>query len=162
MKLSDLVVLIIALVAPGVLLAAGDGSGQPTANRGVAPAIGVYAADGYTKATWPELNDLAVNPVKFADDPSLYSPAAALLASLNWLLDVNAGNPDAAIAIHRDDTDATVFLADAGLRWKPSSHVGFGLSYTMSHLNDEYRNDSIGTGFNRDALGPRFSLEINF
>jgi len=149
MKLSGLVAVIIALLAPGVLLAADDWRGWSTGDR-----MALSEADA--------VNSFVGKPADSADDRRFYSPAAALLASLDWLFDAKAGYADANIAIRGDDAEATVSLADAGLRWKPSSNVGFGLSYAMMPRDDEYSNDSAETDLDLDYVGPRLSLDIAF
>jgi hypothetical protein len=152
---------IIALAAPGVLLAADDWRGWPTGDR-MTLAVGGYAADVDTKVTASKRSGLAGTPLNFADDPGFYSSATALLESLNWLFDANVDYMDTGMEIRGGDTDATVFLGDAGVRWKPFRNVGFGLSYAMLNLDGEYSNDSIDTDIDLDSVGPRLSLNIAF
>ena len=79
-----------------------------------------------------------------------------------WLLAANVGYMNADIEISGDDIDATVFLADAGVRWKPFNNVGFGLNYSLFQLDGDYSNDSIDTELDLDYMGPRLSLDIAF
>jgi len=153
MKLSDVLIGIIALVVPGVLLAADDWRGQSTADR-MPLSAGVYQAY--------RLNDSALTSAGFEDDPGLYSSARALLTSLNSLFDTNVRYMGAGMEIRGTDADAALFLADAGLRWQPSRKLGVGLSYTMFQADSEYSNNSRGADLDLDSVGPHLTLNIAF
>lgn len=153
MKLSDALIVIVALAVPGVLLAADDWRGQPTGEP-IALSAGVYEVY--------EFNDIVLTPVGFEGKPGLYSSARALLTSLNSLLDANVGYMDAGMEIRGNNADAALFLADAGLRWQPSRYLGVGLSYAMFQSDGEYSNSSSGADLNLDSVGPHLTLNFAF
>ncbi len=80
----------------------------------------------------------------------------------SWLIGANVGYMNADIEISGDEIDATVLLADAGVRWKPLRNVGLRLNYSLLHLDGAYSNDSIDTDLDLDYVGPRLSLDIFF
>jgi hypothetical protein len=153
MKLSDVLIGIIALAVPGVLLAADDWRGQSTGDR-MTLSAGVYEAYRF--------NDIALMPAGFEDDPGFYSSAKALLTSLNSLFDANVGYMGAGMEIRGNDADAALFLADAGLRWQPSRKLGVGLSYAMFQADGEYSDNSSGADLDLDSVGPHLTVNIAF
>lgn len=153
MKLSNVLIGIIALTLPGALLAADDWLGESAGNR-MTLSAGVY--DAY------RVNGLASTAVDLKADAGFYSSARALLGSLNSLFDANAGYMDAGMEIMGNDTDAALFLADAGLRWQPSRNLGVGLSYAMFQTDGEYSDNSSGADLDLDSVGPHLTLNIAF
>jgi hypothetical protein len=152
-KLSDVLIGIIALTVPGALLAADDWRGQPTGDR-MTLSPGVYETYLF--------NDITLAPDGFEDDPGLYSSARALLTSLNSLFDANVGYLGAGMEIRGNDADAALFLADAGLRWQPSRNLGVGLSYAMLQSDGEYSSNSSDADLDLDSVGPHLTLNIAF
>lgn len=159
MKLSDLLIGIIALAVPGVLLAADDWRGHSTSDR-MTLSAGVYEAYSVYEAY--RLNDIALRSAGFEEDHGLYSSARALLTSLNSLFDANAGYTGAGMEIRGTDADAALSLAAAGLRWQPSRNLGVGLSYTMFQAGGEYSDSSSGADLDLDSAGPHLTLNIAF
>jgi len=80
----------------------------------------------------------------------------------NWLLGANFGYMNADIQISGDTVDATVLIADAGVRWKPLRNVGVGLNYSLFHLDGNYSNKSIDAQLDLDYAGPQLSLDVFF
>jgi hypothetical protein len=80
----------------------------------------------------------------------------------SWLIGANLAYMNADVEISGDNIDAKVLLADAGLRWKPFRNLGFGLNYSLLHLDGEYRSDSVATELDLNYAGPRLTVDMFF